>query len=434
MNVYNPFEDFRIEKHMVDKFGDYAQSAFAAALVHLIELNLRAEVNELPKIDQFLLVSFLTYIEEYNIHDSLHEIERLLGYTYGTDELEYLITERKAVDQEVLERFNLHRDKILDIFEESRLSKSTQELTDRIDTQLIPLIEDFLDQDKEKRDEEGDGEQESQSSKSMQQALKSMSSLAQEGDDSDTNSSKAFGTGPTEDRKYIEKASEQEVAAILKPYINTLSQRLQSILQEKAHTKWRGSHISGKLLNKNAYKVTIPHETRIFSKKTTPDTPHYHIYLALDGSGSMNQDQLGVYAYMGAVLLKQVCKNLKFDIDIIQYDDRAEPVNNLYEEYSYNGGGTNDYSAMELIEKRIKPEQNNLIFFLTDGDTDRRDERADCLARFENKLNAYVFGVGIGRGINYETIIKNYKRGIQVDQVQELPQRLVEVIRSVIKR
>ena len=89
---------------------------------------------------------------------------------------------------------------------------------------------------------------------------------------------------------------------------------------------------------------------------------------------------------------------------------------------------------MELIERRIKPEQNNLIFFLTDGDTDRRDERADCLARFENKLNAYVFGVGIGRGINYETIIRNYKRGIQVDQVQELPQRLVEVIRSVIKR
>ncbi len=441
MNVYNPFEDFRIEKKMVDRFGSYAEDAFCAALIHLIEKNLEMEFSELPKIDQFLLLSFLTYIERYDIHGSESEISRLMSYAYGWSSLEDFVGGpgyQRAVDQEVFDRFTKHHTHIFDIFEKSRKSASTQELVDRIDTDLIPLIEDFLDQDKEKRDQEGDGEGKGEGEEDAQgqgqKSMQSMSSLAQKGSKESDKKSQAFGSGPTEDRQYIQKSTEHEVTAILKPYINTLSQRLQSILQEKAHTKWRGSHLSGKLLNKSAYKVTIPGETRMFSKKTTPDTPHYHIYLALDASGSMNEHTKGVYTYMGAVMLKAVCNSLKFNIDIVQYDDNAAMVGDLYNDYSYNGGGTDDFSALRLIEKKIKPEENNLIFFLTDGDTNIQPERQELIARLENKFNAYIFGVGIGQSIRHEKIIQNYKRGIQVDQVHELPQRLVEVIRSVIKR
>lgn len=439
MEVYNMIEDPRIERLMVKKYGRYAEQSFASAFVFVVEKNMSLNLLELTKLRQFLFVAFLNFFYEYNLHNVANDIYNIMSWTFGAGTIEYLFNpqyNKLSVEQVVFDRYYQNKDKIFDIIEHCHELNTTQEGIDYVDEHLIPLIEDFLEEDKKDQEEKGNGKGEGEGQGDQDgdgQAQQPMTLGSLKDHINQTSKGDLAGKGPAEEYEHIDKPTEREAITILKPYINTLSQRLQSILQEKAHTRWRGNHLSGKLLNKNAYKITIPNETRVFSKKTTPDNPHYHIYLLLDSSGSMGGKR-GLYAYLGGVLIQEVSKQLRFKLTMLSYDEDFEYVNSLENDYDQNGGGTDDYSAFREVSKKIDPQENNLIFVLTDGETAVIKERQELLDTLTKKKNALIFGVGIGKDISLETIIKQYKQGIAVGEVSEVPQKLIEVIRSIIKR
>lgn len=437
MEVYNMIEDPRIERLMVEKYGHYAEQSFASAFAFVVEKNMSLNLLELTKLQQFLFVAFLNFFYEYNLHGVANEIYNIMNWSFNTGMTEHLFDpqyNKLPVEQVVFDRYYQNKDKIYDIIEHCHKLNSTQESIDYADQHLIPFIEDFLEEDKKDQEEKGEGKGQGQGDQDGDGQAKQPMTLSSLKDQIDQAiKGQLAGKGPAEEYEHIDKPTEQEAITILKPYINTLSQRLQSILQEKAHTRWRGNHLSGKLLNKNAYKITIPNETRVFSKKTTPDNPHYHIYLMLDSSGSMGGKR-GLYAYLGGVLIQEVSRQLRFKLTMMKYDDSVEDIRSLENDYDQNGGGTNDFYAFNKINKMIDPQENNLIFVLTDGETTRLDERQEVLDTLEKKKNALIFGVGIGKDINLQTIIQQYKQGIAVSEVSKVPQKLIEVIRSIIKR
>lgn len=433
-NIYNAYEDIRIEKLIVDKYGYFVQHSLKGSLLYILEKNLYNGIDKMSRMDQFLFLSIYEHHVKYNTHgiNDYYEISNILSSGFQIYRLSDVInpTGPLFIDKDVHERYWDNIGEVDDVIKQIIRAPKTQKVVDIIDTRLISLVEDFLEEDSKERQE-----QEQQAGEQDSQQKKQRINLSDLAEDKDGQLQERLQSGfqHTDDKKYLEKPTEQEAIALLNPYIVTLTQRLQSILQEKAHTKWRGAYQSGKLLNKHAYKVTIPDETRMFSKKTTPDNPHYHVWIALDASGSMSDEQRGLYAYLGAILLKRVLQNLKCKVTLLQFHDEAKIVQDIEKEYQWNGGGTQDASALRLINKDIRPEEDNLIFFLTDGETDlyQREEELDKLV---HRYHAQVFGIGIGSDISKEILIKNYPHGLQVSEVQLLPQALIGLIRSVIKR
>lgn len=432
-NIYNAYEDIRIERLIAKKYGDFVRRSLKGSLLYVIEENLINGIEKMSRMDQFLFLSIYDYHVAHNTHalNVNYELTEILQYRFQGFSLRGSITPTGPlfIDEDVYKRYWDNADKVDAIINSTILAPTTQKVVNIIDKKLIPLVEDFLEEDsKERQEQEQNGQEDSQQKKQRV----NLTDLVED-KDGQLKERLKDGFEHTDEKKYIEKPTEQEAIALLNPYIVTLTQRLQSILQEKAHTKWRGAYQSGKLLNKHAYKVTIPDETRMFSKKTTPDNPHYHVWLALDASGSMSDEQRGLYAYLGAILLKKVMLNLKCKVTLLQYHDKANIIQDIEKEYEWNGGGTNDASALRLINKHISPQEDNLIFFLTDGETYTYD-RQDEIDKLTYRTHAQIFGIGIGNDISKDILIKMYQNSLQVTDVQLVPQALIGLIRSVIKR
>lgn len=251
-------------------------------------------------------------------------------------------------------------------------------------------------------------------------------------DDSAPTLELGVGRGGTEVyHTIITKPTQREAESLLRPYSIVLAQRLQDILKELKQTRFRGAYDNGKLLNKNTYKVLIPNESKIFSKKSTPDAPDYSIHLALDNSGSM-EGMPATYAFLGAVLLDSVSKLLKFDSHFYEYDEDCYEIKNL-DKYDGTGGGTYDAAALQEIAGKADANRNNLVFIITDGNT-ARDSRFDYYANILTKQkNATLIGIGIGKNLE-STIKKNYEVGVAVKKVEDLPMELVNILRRVIHR
>lgn len=426
-NIYNAYEDIRIEDAIVKKYGGFVQQSLKGSLLYVLDQNLNAGIDKMSRMDQFLFLSIFTYHSEHTTHgcndwSELYDICEAHRSKTGIRGALLPV----PIDEEVDQRYHEHEEVVDDIITKIKYAENTQEVVNILDAQLIPLVEDFLEEDSKERQE-----QQQQEGEGTKQRV-NLSDLVN--DASESTKRLLASSQSSDEMTYIDKPTEQEAIALLNPYIATLTQRLQSILQEKAHTKWRGAHQSGKLLNKHAYKVTIPDETRMFSKKTTPDNPYYHVWIALDASGSMSDDQKGLYAYLGAILLKKVMLNLKCEVDILQYDDAVSYIENIEEEYTYNSGGTQDGLAFDLILKHIRSEENNIIFLLTDGETIVNEARTQNLDALIHRYHAQIFGVGIGKDISQDVLRRMYPNSLQVTDVQAVPQALIGVMRSVIKR
>ena len=85
-----------------------------------------------------------------------------------------------------------------------------------------------------------------------------------------------------------------------------------------------------------------------------------HVFVALDASGSINQDQLSLFV--------DVVRNSpkRFKIDAVTFDTRCYPLDILKED-PQGGGGTNFQIIEEYIQKTYKKKKPKAIFVLTDG-------------------------------------------------------------------
>jgi len=431
-NVYNAFEDLRIERELKSTYGDYATNAIDVAnyyaLIDKIEKS-KQDLTSLSRIDQFL---------------NLVLIEDLMGKNAIVRHNIYIRLDEFKTDKRVQEIFEENEDIIDQICNNVRWSTSTRKMAEIIDGNLIPIIRELLEEDekeqqkKQQEDQGKEGEEEGQGQgqnqgKGQPQSRKGglMAQLLEEL--KEQTGLQYCLDGHFKNAPPVERPTEAEALAILRPYSSTLAQRLRDILIERATIRYTGNTKSGRLLNRNAYKVTIPNETRIFSRRTNPDTPDYSVYIALDSSGSMASEGRAVYAFMGAVLLKDVCHRLNFPIKIFAYDTKAWELKRT-DDYHGNGGGTNDATALDAINNEMIAGDNNIVFVVTDGETGRT-QQFDTVKKELIKKGATIYGVGIGKESSIQHAIKhNYDPAIYVPEVKDLPLELIRTMRLLIKR
>lgn len=460
--VYNLFEDFRIEKMLRQRYGYYADNALNAVNAWGLQETVvdPSYIKDFPLLIQFLLMTQISgamrAIHRSNHHGEYQHISRLAdaGIDHGT---RYFINNyRLPIDEKAYNRF-MDDDVLADIKEivyktvDGVNYTSTQQLVDAVDSLVIPHIEDFLeempDQQEDQQgqsagqsasgdeDDGGNGEEDSEGNQEGKggYSVSPTDRAKEQGENPASQKGKGSDMNKAEDFKPIMRMSEDEARAALSPYITTLANRMRNILKENAQTRWRGAHKQGKLLNKNAYKVLVPQEERMFSKKTTPDMPKYGIYLALDYSGSMEGEK-ALYAFMAGVMLKHTALNLRFDCQVYKWGSDAERISDL-EKYAATSGGTYDTSVLRLIAKDVDYDKENLIFIITDGQTEypQGSERLSLLKKLE-RSNNQVYGVGVGQSISESQLRQSYDHPVYVQNVEELPDKLISIVHQFVHR
>lgn len=401
--VYNAFEDCRIESKSVTEYGDYSKEGFLLVNETLIdrvhEQQEQALPKKAPKLKQFLLRSMIdmdmsTLDMSWNFYSN---------NSYLTDE-------------DVKERAEKIRDmkwSMLDM-------KTTDELKTYIDEKVFPIIKDWIEEqqkEEDKKPKQGKGQpQGAQSKKQQSTCSKSVNVKA--------------SLEPKENNRTGEIPTDAELSGLLAPYIRTLAQKLSDILKEQQSTRFTGNYLRGKLLSRNAYKVMIPDTTRIFSKKNTPNKPNYTITFLLDESGSM-QGKKHADAYMSAFLLHEVSKKLDFKINVFTYDryTRKVPLTNYR---TIGRSGTDDYQAWEEVKKHLDLSDENIVFVLTDGATGATPVAiTDELVR----KGVIILGVGIGLSPAYRDQLKTYYRtSVVVPNTTDLPEVMINQLAKMIHR
>lgn len=421
--IYNAFEDLRIEQKLKGKYGDYAGNALTASNYYAVitkEQQTNRDFTKMSKVNQFIHLALFEHL--YHANDYLR-------YSYF-DAKKYML------DKEVEKRYRQCWSELGQFTERCQWLRSTQSLQTDVNNIFIPMVKDWLEEEEEQAKQnaqgQGGGEEGGEGQSKGKPQTASGSIMEQMMNDIKKHGGMQHSLGHKVNPPPIIKPTEAEALGLLRPYASTLANRLRDILIEKISLRYTGNTKSGKLLNRNAYKAVIPNESRIFSRKNNPDTVMYDIHVALDSSGSMASQGRGVYAFLGTVLLKDVARRLNFPINIVAYDDKAWELEKM-DDYTANGGGTDDWVALQAIDKKIQPERENLVFVITDGETERNGNFDKYRKSLEDK-GAHVFGVGIGEGVSKETMIQNYPNALYVPDVKNLPAELIRTLRMMIHR
>lgn len=443
---YNAFEDMRIEDLLEHAYGDFATDGLTAER----QLGIIKQVAHLrfaPKIEQFLQICLIDWCRDEMPYSNLKS--RLEGFFGGWRRGNSPLKAHKDVENRYLEK----REAIHKIRDECIASPNCRRLKEIIDKKLYPLIKDFLD-DEDKKTSGGSGSSEKENDKSSKKENDEKGGgnkkVSSGGSGGSGTSGGGGGTSDSNIAKKINKLasapsikgdksngiggesriSELEAKALFYPYASVLAERLKNILKDKKAIHYRGSKKSGKLLSKNAYKVILG-ENKVFSKKTTPDSPDYAFHLVLDCSGSMDRKGRSkrYYTFLGSCLLEQVAEKLGFPIKFFAFDNKFYPLEKLDSYRTVGGGGTKDIEALEEVYKRIFADKDNLIFVFTDGFS--HGDPRPIINKIEKKNSTLI---GVCFDLNTEKIVARYPNYIALKDSTELPRELLRKLKRLIHR
>ena len=396
-DVYNAIEDLRVEKNMVDGYGDFASEGLASIYKLIFPNNTQAlKEGEIDTLREILLgiISFYNCQEtNYSKFFSLNEITR---------DYWQLISQNA-------------REKIDKIYNEAQVAVEIKNLPnfeglrDFIDEKIYPILKEEI---------------ESQNNKPPNPENTAQKIIGEK-----------RGRGLCKDEGKGENEiipQEDELNSLLNPYISTLASKLKSILAEKKAIKYSGNYLKGKLLSKNAYKV-LTGEDRIFSKRRNPDSPDYEITFVLDASGSMSNDGKQVQAFIGTFLLSETMRRLGFNSRLIRYSDKVKTIDSLEGYREEASGGNRDEEALEYVLSKMNKDKDNIIFLLTDGGA-CQDPRKIVAKIKEEKITFVPVGIGLDR--QDKDYFDNYypENQVIVKNPEDLPKTLVQVLSKIIHR
>lgn len=408
--LHNACEDLRIEKMLNNEYGDFTRELQLQLNDFFIRFNVNSnkdKFQQMPRLIQFIFLMYASYQSSYNNY-----VYGLIGYRGQT------FMSNVKTDKEVIKRFEKFENAISDFTEDISEYVTHQELKDKTASSLVPIITDFI--------------------KEYEKEIKRNSKGKKDDINKDFQKDTAENIKKKTKTRYrgINKPSEIEAKALYHNESYVLSQRIRDILKERTATKFTGAYKSGKLLSKNAYKI-LNNETKVFSRKVYNDKPSgYRIFLGLDNSGSMQGDR-SLYTFLGSCILKSVSEKIDIETEIYRYDTECSIIDNL-DDYNVTGGGTDDLCYFSTLHEKLKSENNetieNIIFIITDGEnyTHDHDKRSRTIKEL-NEMNSKIIAIGIG-DIQQENFNNNYENPIIVEDVGQLPTKIVDTMRSIITR
>lgn len=393
--VYNSLEDLRIEHRINNFYGDFSRYPLEALNTYGVDQHIqnvhKGTHREARKLDQMtLLLTTLGLNEEGYNHRFYGDTSQLYN---GSDE-------------KVQEIFMINQSSLSRITEKCRLAKDLDEVKQVVDNELYPIIKDLIEEANQQP------QQQPIMGKHAPQTLKG---------------------GKNGKKQNYERAipEDKELDVLLAPYINTLAHRIVDILKERSSTRYTGAYKKGRLLSKNAYKVIVG-DTRLFSRKNNPDKPNYTITLLLDESGSMREGNKHFNTYIGSYLLAKTCEKLGFKVNVFKYAEYVRKIDSIQEHRHMTGGGNDEVLALKEVERNLYPEDDNLLFILTDGLAGDNPQR---VLQKLNQKNCTTMAIGIGLREGEEKQLREfYPHSVAVPNAEDLPMSLIGIMKGMIHR
>lgn len=414
-DLYNIGEDMRIENKLMDEYGDFAKQALVGS--NLMGFDMQNEAPDLKERATLGEKYTREEIEKLKPVDKLSQYMRGLSaltgaYNYKENNCDRLGMylekngyESKSViglasslldklDNDVRVKLKALQDDISTL-SGLRTADSCNDLRDIVDREIYPQVKEWINSDQKPKPQGGQ------------------------------IPVQVRGRGDCEIHKSRPVLpSDSEIDGLFRSLYTTLARRLKDILKENASVKYRGQYLSGKLSIRNTYKIVIG-ENRVFSRKNIPDCPKYAITMLLDSSGSMSGSRF-YNTYQSAYLLKRACELLGFKINFYKYSNDVEHCK-LSDYRDFMGGGNMDDKALQAVIENIDIADSNIVLHLTDGGLCKDITKE--LARLK-AMHAEVIGIGI----RTQEVRSKFPNAVVVDNVEDLPMALINLLRKLIHR
>lgn len=247
----------------------------------------------------------------------------------------------------------------------------------------------------------------------------------------------------TEKMAHPDYAMYSQTATTHQSTINTLHKLLSSIIADNDTKRYIGRQKRGKIDGKALHKLIMLGSDRIFKKERERLQKKYAFTILIDQSGSMRGQRMD-NAFAGTVILAEVFGKLRIPFQVVGFDYGIRNYKNFFSAprkeviggiHKATGGGTNDRHAISKVHeqnKALPDSYNKSVFVLTDGDGQWGDTQ-ELVKTMTTKDNIKVFGFGLGY-VNEESMKQTYPKYAVCQEVEQLPNVLVDLVREQFKR
>ncbi len=200
--------------------------------------------------------------------------------------------------------------------------------------------------------------------------------------------------------------------------------------------------------NENESTVTgNPIKFDVFMMPKERQNPVPAVVLLIDGSNSMDKAIAGVQESI--VILAESFEKLRVPYGVILFSgaptllmtpDHSLQQNDSQKAHWLNQiraeGGTNTAAAfkmavdLEQSDQLFKDRMNKIIFVITDGETQDEDILHDTVQSWVGQSHEgsnKAYGIGLA-GVNKDLLVKHFQKGTNIQQINELPEALAEMI------
>ena len=246
------------------------------------------------------------------------------------------------------------------------------------------------------------------------------------------------------------------------PLINRFIKKLWNIIKDNNYNRFWGNFRSWKLNTTKLYKVCL-NENKLFTRKTWRQHKDYMVSLLIDSSWSMHWGK-DLLALKSAILLSEVLDNIGIPFEIIGFNYEYREYKTISQKYdtkakwklflsikndSWNGWN-NDWYAIRKANYSLKiksnPTTERIILVLSDWrptpwweipEIDQKLFKLKYSEEFDlvrEVIKASKDSKIIGIGIQDNSVSQFYKDYIVVNNIELLPEILLNKLKTNIKR
>lgn len=213
----------------------------------------------------------------------------------------------------------------------------------------------------------------------------------------------------------------------------------KNILQNQKDSTHRGFDHGTKFASSSLYRVNI--DGKIFQTTKQGQNPDVAVSLLIDTSSSMTYENKIENTVKSAYKISRIMQmlNVPFAINthatynnkvmynqLVPYgkNKNVKVLDNLFDLYAY--GDTKEYEAIEETLKNLaknkKNNQKGIVFTITDGLFDQKNEIQKICEAYSRLYNIDVIAIGIGENNDVE---KSYIHSINCKNIQNLDNMLI---------
>lgn len=469
--VVNAFEDFRIDDIM-SKSYDWSEEIYEAMIPIVKEVaeGYKKKGEEMEVRNVRAIKELEDMIEDVNDSDSMDKDKKKELVKH----LKELIKERKeegnlmdylmgisleGYDQPVK---NTHK-RIQDMIDKTKHAipmvveaKTTQEVTDILDKEVFPVIEDLL---KSAKNKEGGTEQKDGDVNPIVQASEEdgMGHVDRRGGDNKSNQQKVSGRNPGNEGQVPQEWVEGDYNELLnsvKGVVNYFIRKLKKIRSRDLTVRYERKQRRGKLDIRRAYQYRLGNN-RLFKKEleNVDRIQDFAFSINLDMSGSMEGSNL-VHSTRAVILLSEVFEKLNIPFEIIGWASWRKEIKGFEDSLKKRKkdiaglpqnqlGGTVISYAFKGDDIAKRPEKKKFMIVLTDGEIGSVDYPLDKLKEWKQKYSADVKVIGIkiqeedeyyGEGGDERMKELCKEKFIELDEPSNLPDKFSEILKDIIEK